>query len=125
MLTIVLVCFVAMLGAGMAKKSDATLAMAISVTACIYVMMIAVSRVSGIAATLYGIFESLELGNEYFELLMKITGLAYVGELGGALCKDAGHQVLAEQIALVAKLTILGVSMPILLQLVEVILQFA
>lgn len=125
MITAVLVCLVAMLGAGMAKKADGTLSMVITLGACVYLLIVSVSKLSGILGTMYGIFSALAVDSVYYAILLKITGIAYVGELGTALCKDAGYHALGEQVAMVAKLSILAISMPVLLQLVEVIMQFA
>ncbi len=125
MVKAILVCLLAMLGAGMAKKSDQTLGTVITLGACVYLLSLAVARLASILGTLSAIFATLEVESVYFEILLKITGIAYVGEVGTALCKEGGYHALGEQIALVAKLSILGISMPVLLRLVEVILQFA
>ena len=77
-----------------------------------------------VVAALSGLFDRVGLDSAYWKILMKIVGIAYVGEFGTALCRDAGCQALGEQIAIAAKFSILAVSLPVLLQLVEVMERF-
>lgn len=42
-----------------------------------------------------------------------------MSEFSAAICKDTGYQAIASQIEVFGKLTILAVSMPILLSLLE------
>ena len=48
----------------------------------------------------------------------------YIAEFASGICKDAGYGSLGTQIEIFAKLSILAVSMPILLALLETVKQF-
>ncbi len=125
MIRVVLICFLAMVAAGQVKRSDGTLHMLISSAACLYLLFYSLAKLSGVLGVISGIFEQLSVDKVYFEILLKIAGIAYVGEMGTALCKDAGYHAMGEQISVAAKFTVLGISIPVLLQLVEVIMRFA
>ena len=65
---------------------------------------------------------SLFGGNgEYLGILMKVTGIAYLSELGAGLCRDAGYQSVAAQVELFGKVTVLLAGMPVVLTLVNTI----
>lgn len=66
----------------------------------------------------------IEIDTSFVRTLMKMLGITYVAELASAICKDAGYQAIAGQIEIFAKLFILGLSVPILLSLLEVIKDF-
>lgn len=66
----------------------------------------------------------IKVNQSYIQILIKILGITYVSEFSASLCKDAGHAAIAGQIELVGKLSILAVSMPILLALLDTIHQF-
>ena len=47
--------------------------------------------------------------------LIHILGITYVAEFASGICKDSGYGSLGNQIEIFGKLSILGISMPILL----------
>ena len=53
-----------------------------------------------------------------------MIGIAYVAEFASGICKDAGHQATAAQIELFCKLSVMVLSIPILLALLETIQEF-
>lgn len=53
------------------------------------------------------------------EVLLKAVGMALIGRMAAHLCHDAGESALAEVVQLAARLGILAVSLPLLLQLME------
>ena len=60
----------------------------------------------------------------YLSALLKMAGITYIAEFASGICKDAGFGSLGIQIEIFAKLSILAVSMPILLALLETVKQF-
>ena len=46
-----------------------------------------------------------------------MIGITYVAEFASGICKDSGYGSLGNQIEIFGKLSILGISMPILLAL--------
>lgn len=57
----------------------------------------------------------------YFQLLLKILGIAYLAEFSADLCRDSGAGTLASQIELLGKLSILVLCLPIMTSLLETI----
>ena len=66
----------------------------------------------------------LPLDQRYIKILLKIVGITYIAEFSSDLCKDAGYQTIAGQIQIFGKLSVLAVSMPVLLALLDVIQNF-
>ena len=60
----------------------------------------------------------------YFAQLLKMLGVAYASEFAVSICKDAGQQSIAGMIELFAKLSIVALSIPGLMFLVETLEQF-
>ncbi len=69
--------------------------------------------------------EWLDGREAYLGILLKVTGIAYLSELGANLCRDAGYQAVAAQIELFGKVMVLLAGMPVMLTLVDTILGFA
>ena len=57
----------------------------------------------------------------YIKLLVKIIGITYLAEISADLCRDAGANVLASQIELFGKVSILVLCMPVMTSLLETI----
>ena len=56
--------------------------------------------------------------------LLKMAGITYIAEFASGICKDAGYGAIGTQIEIFAKLSILAVSMPVLLALLETLRDF-
>ena len=59
----------------------------------------------------------IKVNSVYLVTLLKMVGITYVAEFASGICKDAGYGSLGNQIEIFGKLSILGISMPILLAL--------
>uniref|UniRef100_UPI0033175152 SpoIIIAC/SpoIIIAD family protein n=1 Tax=Enterocloster clostridioformis TaxID=1531 RepID=UPI0033175152 len=59
----------------------------------------------------------IKVNSVYLVTLLKMVGITYVAEFASGICKDAGYGPLGNQIEIFGKLSILGISMPILLAL--------
>ena len=68
--------------------------------------------------------EYIKINNVYLTTLLKMIGITYIAEFSAGICKDAGYGALGTQIEIFGKLSILAVSMPILLALLETLKVF-
>lgn len=96
----------------------------ISVGISIVILFSILSRLELILDTMKQISSFISIGPSYITTLLKILGVTYVAEFASVICKDAGYQNIASQIEIFGKLTILALSMPILLALLETIQAF-
>ena len=68
--------------------------------------------------------EYIRINSVYLSTLIKMIGITYIAEFSAGICKDAGYGALGTQIEIFGKLSILAVSMPILLALLETLKVF-
>jgi stage III sporulation protein AD len=54
-------------------------------------------------------------------VLIKILGISYICEFSADICKDSGFTAISNQIQIFGKLSILVVSMPIFMNLLNTI----
>lgn len=73
---------------------------------------------------LQDIADSVKLDSAYLKTLWKVIGITYVAEFASSICKDAGYQTIALQIEIFAKITIMVLSLPVLMTLLETIRSF-
>lgn len=95
-----------------------------SVVISIFIFLSIVGRLEVIVDTIRQISSYIDMNASYIATMIKMLGVAYVAEFASGICKDAGYQTIAVQIEIFSKLTILVLSMPILLALLETIRAF-
>lgn len=61
----------------------------------------------------------INIDSIYLTTLLKMAGITYIAEFASGICKDAGYSSIGTQIEIFGKLSILAVSMPIILALLE------
>ncbi len=83
-----------------------------------------VSKLETAIKTFQQIRAYIQLNSVYLDTLMRMVGIAYIAEFSSGICKDAGYGALGNQIEVFGKLSILAVSMPILLALMETVQGF-
>lgn len=81
-------------------------------------------HLEGILNALRAMEEELAMNISGFRQLLKMLGITYIAEFAGSICRDAGYQTIAGQIEVFAKLSILVLSLPILMALLDTIHAF-
>ena len=103
-------------------KSDLSILICIAVSLCILFAMM--GQLEELVGKIREMMSFVELEYSYLGMILKMLGITYISEFSSAICKDAGYQTLANQIEIFGKLTILVMSLPIILSLMEIILGF-
>lgn len=99
-------------------------AMYISISTCLIIFAFGITKIKGIMAVVDRIQTYISISPSYLAILLKMIGITYIAEFSANLCKDAGYDAVANQISIVGKLTILTMSMPIILSLLDTIKAF-
>ena len=81
----------------------------------------AFSKVSSIVSLLEDLVSSVGVNKEFFVILLKITGIAYLIEFAVSVCKDAGESAIASKVEMAGKLLIVTLSIPIISTLIETV----
>ncbi len=82
------------------------------------------SKLETVVETLRRVQSYIQIDQVYLGVLMKLIGITYITEFASGICKDAGYGSLGGQIEIFGKLSMLAVSMPILLALMETLKVF-
>ena len=106
------------------KKSKEELSLYINIAACLIIVFAGVNKLEIVLDAIKQLQGFIQINKAYIGILVKVIGITYVTEFTSSLCKDSGYQAIADQIELVGKLTIIAISMPILLALLETINSF-
>lgn len=106
------------------KEMKPQFSVLISMTACVVIFFYALSRLEVMAGIFSGLAEYMTLKGSYLEILLKIVGISYIADFSANLCKDAGYSAIAGQIEIFGKISILTVSTPVVMALLETVSDF-
>ena len=90
----------------------------------IMILGLAVGKLEYLFQSVSQLKDMLPVSQEYFATLIKMIGVTYIGQFSAGICKDAGHQSTAAQIELFCKLSVIVLSMPVLMALLNMIQEF-
>jgi len=89
-----------------------------------FIFFYGVGKLSTILDTMKEIQSYIKINSVYLSTLVKMIGITYIAEFASGICKDAGYSAVGTQIEIFGKLSVLAVSMPILLALIETLQVF-
>ncbi len=104
------------------QKKEYELFVTLGVSLCIFYFIM--SKLHLVISVINRMQDYVTLDTSYIAILIKMIGITYVSEFSANLCKDAGYHAVAGQIEMFGKLTILVISMPVILVLLETIEEF-
>ncbi|GHU45166.1 stage III sporulation protein AD [Clostridia bacterium] len=93
----------------------------ITLAVCLCIFFFLLARLQLVVEALNRMQGFVKLDTKYMAILLKMIGITYVAEFSGNICKDAGYHAVASQIEMFGKLSVLAVSMPVLLGLMDLI----
>lgn len=94
----------------------------ISIIAGILIFSMIVPKFSAIIELLNSLTDKLGVNSQFFGILLKITGIAYISEFATSICKDSGETAIASKVELGAKVIIIAMSIPILGSVIETLI---
>ncbi len=118
---------IAMIGIGgvilalLLKQQKSEYALYISLTAAILILVFSVNRLQIVMETIQKIESYTRIEGSFVKILIKMIGITYVAEFASGICKDAGFAAVGSQIEMFGKFSIMAVSVPVLLALIETI----
>ena len=103
------------------KQYKPEFAIYISIITGILIFFLIMDKLEGIINLLKTITSKSGINKSFLELLLKITGIAFLTEFAINLCKDSGEGAIASKIEIGSKVIIVSMSIPIISSLLEVI----
>lgn len=105
------------------KQYKPEYAIYVSLIAGAIIILLAMDKFSGIITLLNNIASKANINNQFLTILLKITGIAFLTEFAVSICKDSGESAIASKIDLGGKVIIIGMSIPIVTALLELIIK--
>lgn len=96
----------------------------LSLSVCLLIIFYSVTKLSFVFELVDTLGGYASVQSEYFRILLKIIGITYVADFSANICRDAGYGAIAGQIEVFGKISVLAVSTPIIMALLETVYTF-
>ena len=106
------------------RKDKGEFSMLIVLVAGMLVFVYALARMQTILTFLKELIDRLPIDEAYLTPLFKMLGITYVADFAANFSREAGYSSLAGQMEMFAKLSIIALSIPELMYLVDVLENF-
>lgn len=103
------------------KQSKSDYAMYISVATAVIILIFIASKLKTVTDAINMFQKYVDTKGEYLVILLKMIGITYVAEFASSICKDCGYNAIATQIEIFARISLLVISLPVVLALLETI----
>ena len=106
------------------KQQRPELAFLLGLTAGLVILVMVIQQIAEIVHLVDRLASRARIDALYFNTIIRIIGIAYLGEFGAEITRDAGESALAAKIELAAKIMIMFIALPVIISLVETIISF-
>jgi len=102
------------------QKPEFALLLSIIVGVIIFLMVL--GKIGAILDVLRDLSERAGINSAYLSIILKIVGIAYIADFGSQICRDAGENAIAAKIEFAAKILILIIAVPIIISVLQALL---
>ncbi len=95
----------------------------LSLAAAALIFTALLPKIGEIVALLQTLAAKGGVDNAYLAAVLRIVGVAYVAEFGAQIARDAGEGAIAAKVELGGKVLILALAVPILLGILQLVVQ--
>lgn len=108
--------------AGILKEYKPEFKIYVSLVVGIVIFFLAVDKLSEFINLIHILSGKLNISSSFINILLKVTGISILTEFAVSICKDSGESAIASKIDLGGKILILSMSVPIIMSLLETLL---
>ena len=104
------------------KKENSGMSVIIGIVVGIIIFMGVLPKIEAVIQMLHKIVSKSEVDIKYIDVILKIIGISYISQFASQVCSDAGEGAIASNIEFAGKVIIIVMSAPVLMGLIEMIL---
>lgn len=98
-------------------------ALLLGVAVCLVLLLGALPELQRILTTASGLYARSNLAPEYFMILCKAIGIAWLTQLGADTCKDCGENAIGSAVTFCGRICLVVLALPLFVTLAETVLE--
>lgn len=103
------------------KQEKKEIGIVISILVAVLITTYGILKLDDIISLIYNLTSKTGINIKYFEIILKVVGIAYIVELTKDVCIDAGETALGSKVEMTGKIMIVAMTLPIITGIVEVL----
>ena len=104
------------------RKDRPEMANFVAITAGVIILLSVVMKLNFIIEGIQSLADKVNIPAMYISLIIKLIGICYIIEFAVSLCNDCGEKNIATKLEFGGKIIIMTMSFPILLSIVDTII---
>lgn len=105
------------------KQTKKEIGVLVAIIASTMLLLSVLNGITSVIDLLDELIEKSGINKEYLEVILKITGIAYVVEFGKNICIDAGESALGTKLEMAGKVSIVVITLPVIVSVIQTVLQ--
>lgn len=105
------------------RQEKPVMAVVLSIVFSIIIFTFMMGKMASIVNVMKELVRQAEINYFFLATILKILGVAYLGEFAAAICQDAGEQAVARKVEFAAKIIIAVLALPIMIAILESLMQ--
>ena len=99
------------------------MAVLLSVAFSVMIFLLMMGKLGSIINLMKELSRRAEVNYFFMATVIKILGVAYLGEFAASICQDAGENAVAKKVEFAAKIIIAVLALPVMVAILESLLQ--
>lgn len=105
------------------RQEKPVMAVLLSIVFSIFIFIMMMDKMGAIINVMKELTRRAGINYFFMTTILKILGVAYLGEFAAVICQDAGEQAVAKKIEFAAKIMIAVMALPIMVAILESLLE--
>ncbi len=105
------------------RQEKPVMAILLSIVFSIFIFIMMMDKMGAIINTMKELTRRAGINYFFMTTILKILGVAYLGEFAAVICQDAGEQAVAKKVEFAAKIMIAVMALPIMVAILESLLE--
>ncbi|MGI6453342.1 MAG: stage III sporulation protein AD [Syntrophomonadaceae bacterium] len=101
------------------RHEQPVMAVVLSIVFGIVIFIFLIDKLASIISVMEELTRRAEINYFFLSTVLKILGVAYIGEFAAAICQDAGAEVVAKKVEFATKIIIAVMALPIMVAILE------
>lgn len=95
------------------------MAVLLSMVFSILIFTVMMGKIASILEVMEELSRRAEINLFFFSTILKVLGVAYLGEFAAVICEDAGEKAVARKVEFASKIIIAVLALPIMIAILE------
>lgn len=101
------------------RQEKPVMAVILSIVFSIMIFTLMMGKLASILEVMKELIRRAEINYFFLATILKILGVAYLGEFAAAICDDAGEHAVARKVEFAVKILIAVLALPIMVAILE------